>query len=112
MVTGAGDANAWVLLIFGLVFAGVGLGLMSTLVFGSRALKRQQRAQAEHPSEPWLWRADWAQGRIKGSTRSSMIGGWVVGVLWNLISGPILFFVPQQAAHNPLAYVGLIFPLF
>ena len=111
MANGTGDSKLWVLLIFGLVFTGIGLGLMSAVIFGGRILKQQQRAQAEHPAEPWLWRQDWAQGRIKGSTKSGMIGAWIFAALWNLISAPVLIFLPQEAAKKPIAYLGLIFPV-
>lgn len=111
MLTGTGNSSVWLGLIFGLVFSGVGFGLMFLAVFGAKFLKKQKRAQAEHPAEPWLWREDWAQGRIKGNTRSGMIGSWIFAALWNLVSVPMLVFVPQQAAKNPVAYLGLMFPV-
>lgn len=111
IIDGTGDSNLWIGLIFAFVFTGVGLGLMSLVIFGGNVLKKQQRAQAEHPAEPWLWREDWAKGRIKGSTRSGMIGAWIFAVLWNLVSAPVLVFLPQQAAKKPIAYVALIFPI-
>ena len=108
---GTADSKVWLGLIFGFVFTGIGLGLMSLVIFGSKALKKQQRAQAEYPAEPWLWREDWAKGRIKGSTRSGMISAWIFAVLWNLVSAPVLVVLPQQAAKKPIAYLALIFPL-
>ena len=111
MLSGTSDSKVWLMLIFGFVFTGIGLGLICAVIFGGRVLKQQQRAQAEHPAEPWLWRDDWAQGRIKSSTRSGMISAWIFAALWNLVSMPILFFVPQQAAQKPLAYVALLFPV-
>ena len=107
----SGKSPWWMLLLFGLVFSTVGFGLMFAAVFGGRFLKRQQRAQSEHPAEPWLWREDWAQGRIQSTTRSGMIGAWIFAGLWNAISAPVLFFLPQEAAKKPIAYVGLLFPL-
>ncbi len=111
MLTGTGKSPVWLLLIFGVVFSGIGLGLMCLAIFGSKFLKRQQRAQAEHPAEPWLWREDWAQGRIKGNTRSGMISAWIFAALWNAVAMPMLFVIPQQAAKKPVAYLGLIFPV-
>jgi hypothetical protein len=111
MITGTGKSPVWLMLIFGLVFSGIGLGLMCLSIFGSRVLKKQQRAQAEHPAEPWLWRDDWAQGRIKSNTRSGMIAAWVFAALWNAVAMPMLVFLPQQAAKQPVAYLGLIFPV-
>jgi hypothetical protein len=103
--------QSWFLVPFALVFCGIGFGLIYASFFGARLLKQQQRAQAEHPTEPWLWRDDWAQGRIKGSTRSGMIGAWIMAVLWNLVSTPMLWILPQAAARKPIAYLGLLFPL-
>jgi hypothetical protein len=111
LLDGDTGPQAWFLVPFALVFCGVGFGLIYASFFGARLLKQQQRAQAEHPSEPWLWREDWAQGRIKGSTRSGMIGAWIMAVLWNLVSMPMLWFLPQAAARKPIAYLGFLFPL-
>ncbi len=111
VLNGTGQPQNWMLLLFGLVFSGIGFGLMFAGIYGSKILKRQQRAEAEHPAEPWLWREDWAQGRIVSKTRSNMIGAWIFAVLWNLVSLPMLFLLPQQAAKKPIAYIGLIFPV-
>jgi hypothetical protein len=111
IISGTGGSQMWMLLIFGLVFSGVGCGLIFVAFFGAKILKRRNRLQAEHPSEPWLWREDWAQGRIKGNTQSGMISAWVFAVIWNLISAPMLFFIPQEAAKKPVAYLGLSFPV-
>jgi hypothetical protein len=111
MSAGAAKPNEWLLLIAGFVFSGVGFGLMFAAIYGSKLLKRQQRAQAEHPAEPWLWREDWAQGRIASKTRSNMIGAWTFAVLWNLVSMPMLVIVPQEASKKPIVYVGLLFPV-
>jgi len=111
VLSGSGNAQVWLLLLFGLVFGGIGFGLMFAAIVGSRVLKRQQRAQAEHPAEPWLWREDWAQGRIQGNTRSGMIGAWIFAAVWNAVSAPVLVFLPREAAKNPRAYIGLIFPI-
>src|SRR5215467_935005 len=113
MINGTGTAKspAWMLALVGLTFAGIGFGLMGVAIFGGRILKRRQRLQAEHPAEPWLWREDWAQGRIKSNTKPGMIAGWVFAVLWNAVSTPVLVFLPKEAAKNPVAYIGLIFPV-
>lgn len=109
--TGVGDKPIWLLLLFGVVFSGIGFGLMTAAVFGSRFHQRDLRRQAEHPSEPWLWRKDWAAGRIPSQTHSNMIGAWVFAVLWNLVSAPLASIIPQQAAKNPAVFLGLLFPV-
>lgn len=107
-----GKMPFWLLLPFGLVFSGVGFGLIYAALYGGRYAQRQQRLQAEHPAEPWLWRTDWAQGRANSKTRTSMLSGWVFAIFWNAISMPIAFLVVPTAARQrgPIAYLGLIFP--
>jgi hypothetical protein len=111
MLNGTGQPQSWALLPFGLVFSSIGFGLIFVAVYGVKVLKRRERAEAEHPAEPWLWRQDWAQGRILSGTRSGMIGGWIFAALWNLVSMPMLVYLPREAAKKPVAYIGLIFPV-
>jgi hypothetical protein len=111
LVTGVGDGPIWLPLLFGVIFCGVGFGLMSVVVFGSRMYRHDLQLQAEHPSEPWLWRKDWASGRVQSQTRSNMIGAWIMAALWNAASAPILFIIPRQAAKNPAVLIGAIFPV-
>ncbi len=108
-----GKTPFWFPLLFGLVFSGVGFGLIFAVLYGGKYAQRQQRLQVEHPAEPWLWRADWAQGRANSKTRTTMLAGWVFAIFWNAISMPIAFLVLPAAARQkgPIAYVGLIFPL-
>jgi hypothetical protein len=107
-----GNMPFWLLLCFGLVFSGVGFGLIFAVLYGGRYAQRQQRLQAEHPAEPWLWRADWAQGRANSKTRGSAIAGWVFAIFWNAVSMPIAFLVLPQALRqkNAGALIGLVFP--
>ncbi len=108
-----GKTPFWLLLPFGLVFSGVGFGLIFAALYGGKYAQRQQRLQIEHPAEPWLWRADWAQGRANSKTRTNMLGGWVSAIFWNAISMPVAFLVVPAAAQQrgPIAYLGLIFPV-
>jgi hypothetical protein len=103
----------WFPLLFGVVFSGVGFGLMFAALYGGKFLRRQQRLQAEHPTEPWLWRKDWAQGRAESKTRTNMLAGWVFAIFWNAISAPIALLVFPAAAKQKgaVAYLILFFPL-
>lgn len=102
----------WLPLMFGVIFSAIGFGLMSIAVFGSKRYKRQMLLQAEHPTEPWLWRADWAEGRVKSNTRGNMIGGWVFAIGWNLVSTPVAVLVLPRALQQkgPVVLLALIFP--
>jgi hypothetical protein len=107
-----GNMPFWLLLTFGLVFCGIGFGLIFAVLYGGRYARRRERLQAEHPAEPWLWRADWAQGRANSKTRGSAIAGWVFAIFWNAVSMPIAFLVLPQALRQKSAgaLVGLVFP--
>lgn len=76
--------------LFGLVFALVGYGLIAGAWYANRKLKREAAARAARPDEPWAWRDDWAAGRIRSGTRSKAIGATVFALFWNLISWPAI----------------------
>ncbi len=107
-----GGPPFWYPLVFGVVFCSVGFGLMFLALTGRKRYARQQNLQREHPTEPWLWRADWAAGRVKSKTEGTMIGSWVGTILWNLISWPVAIFVVPAAVRQkgPVAYIALFFP--
>lgn len=68
--------------------------------------------RARHPDAPWMWRADWAAGRIEDSNRSTLIAAWSFAGFWNLISLPAAFFAVRQALRDESYGVlfVLIFP--
>jgi hypothetical protein len=99
-------------IVLGLVFAGVGVGLIKAVRYGAQKLATEQLQQARYPGEPWRWRADWATGRITSSARGAAYAAIGFAVLWNLVSLPVLVFVPEEiAAGNRLAAIALLFPL-
>jgi hypothetical protein len=107
-----GNVPFWYPLIFGLVFSVIGFGLMFVALTGGKRYARQQRMQLERPAEPWLWRADWAQGRVNSNTRGNMISSWVFAILWNLVSAPVAWLVVPAAARQrgPVVFLALVFP--
>lgn len=99
-------------LAFGLVFAGVGIGLIVATRYGAKKLAAEETEQARYPDEPWRWRADWASGRITSSARTAAYVAIGFAVFWNLVSLPVLLFVPEEiAGGNRLAAIALLFPL-
>jgi hypothetical protein len=64
------------------------------------------------PNEPWLWRPDWAAGRISDTSRSTMWVSWGLTAFWNLISIPAGVLGVRAALEqgNPAGYVALLFP--
>jgi hypothetical protein len=95
----------------GLAFAMVGLGMGIAAVYGARGFATRQTLRAQNPAAPWMWREDWAQGRCNSRTKSTMVQAWIFAVLWNLVSAPILFFVPNAVQQQPVAALGFLFPL-
>ena len=101
----------WFPFMFGTIFSCVGFGLMFLGVAGSRKYSRLLQAKAEHPTEPWLWRDDWADGRVKSNTKGSMVTAWVFAIFWNLISWMMtVFALPNAVQKGANGYFLLIFP--
>ena len=97
---------------FGLVFGLVGFGGIFGALKARRTGAETDAVRARHPEAPWMWRADWASGKIEDSTRSTMVAAWVFAGFWNLISLPAAFFGVRQALREASygALFVLIFP--
>src|SRR5687768_7720735 len=50
--------------LFALTFGGVGFAGIAAGLAGRRKLKEQAVLEAKYPDQPWLWRPDWASGRM------------------------------------------------
>ena len=98
---------------FALAFGGAGLGLIIGGAFAGRKATAEKQLTAAHPDRPWLWKEEWAAGRIRSSSKTTMRVALAFAVFWNLISSPVLFFVPQEVFEkgNDLALLALLFPL-
>lgn len=99
--------------VFALVFGGVGYGMIALGVAGRKRQRRVEELETRYPMQPWRHREDWAEGEVRSSARPALIFGMAFAVFWNLISLPILFFLPSEVLDkgNRLALLGLIFPL-
>ena len=73
--------------------------------------RKEALAQA-HPEEPWLWRKDWAEGRIRHSA-TSLAGPLLFATLWNILCGPLWFIVPGEALRtgDVEAWLVMAFPI-
>ena len=98
--------------VFALVFGGVGFALIFGVRIGFRRLAATRALQAQHPDEPWRWRADWAEGKIRSSARASAYGAAAFAALWNAIAIPTGIIVwPEIENGRYVALVGLLFPI-
>jgi hypothetical protein len=105
--------NAVLLGAGALTFGGVGFGGLAGLRVGYHRLKETEELKARNPEQPWLWRRDWASGRIEDSTRTNLLGAWVVAALWNLVAFPAGYLGLEAAfhEHKPAGFIVLLFPL-
>ncbi|MEA2722970.1 MAG: hypothetical protein QOH59_741, partial [Gemmatimonadales bacterium] len=99
--------------LFAVTFGGVGLGGIAAALVGRRKLKEQAALEASHPDSPWLWRQDWASGRIIDSSRATMFTAWIFAAFWNVVSFPTGFLGVRAAIQEakPAALLAVLFPL-
>jgi hypothetical protein len=99
--------------VFVLTFGGVGFGGIAAALAGTRKLKEQAVLETSHPDSPWLWRQDWASGRIDDATRQTVLTAWIFATFWNLVSISAGFFGVREAVErgNYAALAALLFPL-
>jgi len=98
--------------LFAIIFGGVGFGLVYALRRGRRMMEGRDRLRAAHPDEPWLWREDWAAGRIPASIGNSpfLLGGFAAFCF--VIAAPVVYQIPREMARgNNLVLLILLFPL-
>lgn len=101
------------LCLFGLVFSGVGFGLMTLAIWMRKKSKRTAALQARFPDQPWMLRPDWADGKIKSSALAQPLILLVMGLMFCVIGGvSTVFALPDVwQKHNYAALVVLLFPL-
>jgi hypothetical protein len=105
----------WLLMLFeaafGLIFGGVGFGLIAAALWGSRRQREQERRQEELPGEPWRWREEWSSGRIAAGSGAERWAALLFATFWNLMSWPVVLAVPRELAEGDrLVLIALIFP--
>ncbi len=71
--------------LFGLLFAAVGIGVMT---FGFVSGRRREAVESVADSQrPWLARSEWAQPVVRSAARSGVVVAWVFALFWCGISG-------------------------
>ncbi|MCB1021913.1 MAG: hypothetical protein KDC27_18415, partial [Acidobacteria bacterium] len=110
--SGDPQENWWVALVVGSVFTLVGGGIMAGGYFGRGKMLSAAQAEQRHPEQPWMWRPDWAQGRVDSDAKGVMWFAWIFALFWNGISAIPLIVGWEELSDEPwtLALVAL-FPL-
>ncbi len=98
--------------IFGLVFGGVGFGMVGAGIWGGKKAKQQEQLAQLHPNEPWLCRDDWASGRIRSSRWGPVLVMAAMTLFWNAISWGVAgaFFFSDKDMPVWVAAICLGFP--
>src|SRR6266446_1976349 len=100
-------------ILFGSVFVSIGGGFIYAAFHGYTLLKQQAARVESNPLSPWLWRADWASRRAESQNKKSEITYWVICILCNMITLPVVaMLVPKMVrANDPRVFVVLGFSL-
>lgn len=95
------------------LFACAGLGIIIGGFWLRKKAKQTSALQARHPDQPWLWRADWAEGKIKSSAMGQPILMLIMGLGFCGMGGVSTGFALPEVwqKHNYAALLVLIFPL-
>lgn len=98
---------------FAIVFGGAGFGILAMMFMGRARMRKELELKSTYPAEPWEWREDWSTGLSRSETKHTMFFAWGFAVMWNLVSSPLLYFLPSEILEkeNYLALIGLLFPL-
>ncbi len=90
----------------------IGFGILGAVIIQWKPMTETDRLRAAHPDQQWLWRSDWAAGRVDDSNRRKMRLLWLFSILWTVLSSPFLFFVPKDVImnHDYPALLVLVFP--
>lgn len=98
--------------IVGLLFTGIGVGGAWLALRVRAAAERRASLREQHPDAPWLWKPEWASGRIKDDGKAGAAFFVVFALLWNLIAWPLVpMMVNQLAKGDRLVMVAALFPL-
>jgi HEAT repeat protein len=106
-----GQANPWVGVLIGAIFALIGGGIIYGGIYGNRKLTEQAAAEVSNPQSPWLWRKDWAASRAESRNRNSAFGLWAAAIFVNgIVFTLVISVVPQLwRTSDPKAFLVLAF---
>ncbi len=100
-------------LVFFVVFGGIGIGAIYFAIWGADAERKPKGLEAAYPNEPWLWREEWARGRIPSGGKRTLVVAWIMALGFSACSVPLLWVIPEEVTEkdNLAALLGLVFPL-
>lgn len=99
--------------LFGLIFFSVGFGIVYAARWAKKDQKIRESLRQKFPNQPWRANPNWQTDTLRNNNSIQFLGVLFFGGLWNLISIPILFLVPQEVfvEKNYIAAIAFIFPI-
>lgn len=94
----------------GLCSSLVGFGLLFGILYHAGAHLREQSKKREMPDQPWLWKGEWAAGRLTSTTRREMIFDWILAIFWNALTTVAVVSMVQQITRESWYLSFLILP--
>jgi hypothetical protein len=95
-----------------IIVVSAGLAMVILGWFAGKRPRAAVQLKAGHPDQPWLWREDWAAGRVDTSVQRAVFFLWVFVFFFDAMSLVALWVVCRHMRYgNPAAWLGLIFPL-
>lgn len=106
------DTESFVPLVIGaVIFGGAGFVMMAVAVYNLRHGDEIPEVQRRYPNQPWMWRKEWAEGRISDNSKLGVLGIWVFALIWSGFSVPLAWVILRDEAPNKGVYFVLIFPI-
>jgi hypothetical protein len=101
------------MVLFSTLFTGAGVGIIALGIWSLRKTEAQEALEEAHPNDPWLWKSEWQDGKIRATGKAQFVLPAVMATFWNLISAPLAFLIPKEVLENDnkLALIGLLFPI-
>jgi hypothetical protein len=99
------------LAVFAFLFCAAGFGMMAFAIYNLRHGDDVPEVERRYPAQPWMWRKDWADGRISDHSKAGVIGLWFFAVVWSGISVPLAWMLLRNEPEKKGAFFVLIFPL-
>jgi len=99
--------------LFFVLFGGVGASIIAAGHLATKVAKRENERMQLYPEEPWRWKDHWQTPVIKNNNKALFLSTLIFAVIWNLVSSPMFFIVPQEISEkkNYIALIGLLFPI-
>ncbi len=92
----------------GILFAGVGVILLSQSRGWAKALATERRLKRRFPNEPWRWRKEWAEGSIESVDRATARHAIAIAFVVNLFTLPAATAVATGISEGDLVIVAIL----